>query len=196
MKLKIIETEDYVLAVSDTQPTKDEVYLHKPSDKVGTVIERVRKADFYKVIAYQPKNNTPELDLPLLSEIVVEDDVERLAEQFVKTNLKRSSQAAGVMIGFIEGYKAATKIYSEEDLRKALNKGEELSRLFGNNKLEEREGFIHSLKKSTPKWFVAEMEKVFYTANMPKENEDRPAYRLKTETKNNKSYLIGKYLYE
>jgi hypothetical protein len=41
------------------------------------------------LIAYLPKGNAPELDLPLLPEIVVEDDVEKLAEKYASKKLKR-----------------------------------------------------------------------------------------------------------
>ena len=48
----------------------------------------------------------------------VVDEVERLAEKFVVDKLKKSSQAVGVLIGFIEGYNKhkETHPYSAEDM--------------------------------------------------------------------------------
>lgn len=63
-------------------------------------------SDCKKVIA----TNNPNIDIPK-----VVDDVERLAEKFVVDKLKKSSQAAGVLIGFIEGYNKSQETHSNSD---------------------------------------------------------------------------------
>jgi hypothetical protein len=99
-QFEIIETTDYILAVSDEQVKegdfvveihtfKREPYIGKcfyPKND-GTVTDEILKRDLLsvnyeghyetlarphnckKIIAYQPKGNAPELDLPLLPEI-------------------------------------------------------------------------------------------------------------------------------
>jgi hypothetical protein len=223
MKLKIIETEDYVLAVSDkvrVNSTNDWYYEHDNCISLYQFTKETLPREYYlpKVIAYQPKNNVPELDLPLLPEIGVEDEVEKLAEEFVRANLKRSSQAAGVMIGFIEGHKSATKIYTEEDLRKAIEMArgikegketftaEDISGCtevctYGWEFEFENDEIIKSLKQpKTPKYFVAEMDNsltIKGEADYFNYNDgiklNPNIGKLKTTTKNNKTYLIGNY---
>jgi hypothetical protein len=218
-KFEIIETDSYILAVSDEE-IKDENWVITdllsiyPSlivkvkeeegilwtmndDKLDVLPDRDRK-----IIAYQPKGNAPELEGIL--EILVEDDVEKLAKEFVKTNLKRSSQAAGVMIGFIEGYKAATKAYSEEDLVKIIIKSVQFGlgltepQNEGQAKRNDKKlnNFIDKTIQSlnqpkTPKWFVAE-----YKTEYTEDGLDYQSDELKTTTINGKEYLVGTYLYE
>jgi len=77
-KIKIIETFDYILAVSNekikekfTNLTNDrDVFDYKDIKKCS--LEYANKY-WKKIIAYQPKHNSaPELNLPLLPKIVVE----------------------------------------------------------------------------------------------------------------------------
>jgi hypothetical protein len=58
-EFKIVETADYILAVSGN-----------PDGLYNTFIQELINKGWVK--AYQPKGNTPELDLPLLPEIVIE----------------------------------------------------------------------------------------------------------------------------
>ena len=62
------------------------------------------------------------------------------------------------------------------------------------------EDFIQSLKQpKTPKWFVAEMERDYKYRLCGTEKKDGGFYgfsKLKTTTINDKTYLVGKYLYE
>jgi hypothetical protein len=85
-----------------------------------------------KIIAYQPKGNTPELfhtvKLPLLPEMVVEDDVEKLCWRlfggsFEARGVESEVEADRTVSFGIECYNAATKVYTEADLRKAFEKG-------------------------------------------------------------------------
>jgi hypothetical protein len=123
-----IETKNYTLAVSNEALKENDYALDLTEDMglkydvfiVDKATLKFANQECKKIIAYQPKGNAPELALPLLPEIVVEGEVEKLAiinevypEYYTEYN------------AFIKGYKAATKTYSEEDLRKAI----ELSRI-------------------------------------------------------------------
>jgi hypothetical protein len=195
MKLPIIETPDYILAVSDEGIKRNDVLIYPLTDAIfkwdGNMPTRNEDR---KIIAHLPKDDAKELNLPLLPEMVVKDDVEKLAcniynlpyeeylhirehisqtrecieEEYSHLGLEIPNKYFDV-ISFISGYnyKAATKVYSEEDLRKAFNFGanegynykdlesigeepEELSEKDWNN-------FVKTFKQpKTPKWFIAE----------------------------------------
>jgi len=220
MKLQLIETENYVLAVSDEDidPIKDYVlrdsFIMKPNTYNLKIFSEYKHK---KIIAYQPKDNAPELDLPLLPEeeccegdgsncngscCVIEDDVEKLAEEYADFSNEHIPMSFGDKFNetskrdFIAGYKAATKIYSEEALRGFCKfYTENLT----NSIWDSMELYIQSLKQPTPKWFVAEMEyqnldgkwgSYYPFASSAKDS------RLETTTINNKTYLVGKYLNE
>jgi hypothetical protein len=205
-KFKIVETEEYLLAISDEEIKEGEYCLADiyASDFYGVVLYNGAFAKHYfrKIIAYQPKNNAPELDLPLLPEIVVEDDAEKLAENY--KNKKGSIPTTELedeifKLGFKDGYKAATKVYTEEDLRNAINMGIDLwMNSMTDNSAELTESdyqqIIQSLKqsKTTPKWFVAEIEEqrtATYGGVIVRE--------LKTTTNSEgKQVLVGTYLFE
>jgi hypothetical protein len=203
-KYKIIETPDYILAVSDEEIKEDD-WFWKPDMNMVFKAEYTPYTGCKKIIAYQPKGNEHELDLPLLPEIVVEEDVEKLAEEYASKKLKRKiikyiPLEANVTeyVSFIKGYKAATKVYSEEDLRKAFEAG----MYFVGEDKGSYEKFIQSLKQpKTLKWFVAEIENIMQFEKNPeyygtgRENYRLPdLQRLKTTTINGKIYLVGKYL--
>jgi len=155
-------------------------------------VQTIRSGEFLKSQGIELYKNAPELDLPLLPEIVIEDDVEKLAENY--KNKKGSIPTTELedeifKLGFKDGYKAATKKYSEDDLRKAFEAG---MRFVGEDKGSYEE-FIQSLKQ--PKWFVAEIVSNF--PKMPIDGKDFPYVDiLKTTTINGKTYLVGTYLYE
>jgi hypothetical protein len=121
----------------------------------------------------------------------VEDDVvEKLAESYY-TQIRLAERTA-----FKFGYKAATKVYSEEDLRKAMHFGK-----FGEYEgIQKTQEFIQSLKQ--PKWFVAEMK--CGRCYIPLKDDDCWSAKecsrnskndlLLTTTINGKTYLVGTYL--
>jgi len=203
MKLERIETPDYVLAVSDEEPKTGNWIVELENLSVwqiqiqpNTIVSRYKK-----IIAYQPKNNAPELELPLLPEMVVEDDVEKLAEKHIENYevfFDTKKEIDHTKIGFIAGYKAATKVYSEKDLKKVLKM------LYNSFKkgyvaeldvdFQEADEIIQSLKQLTPKWFVAEMQTT--KSEVFRENDNAPYAVLKTTTINGKTYLVGTYLGE
>jgi hypothetical protein len=211
-RFKIIETESYLIATS----TKDfeTNYYYNEFDKalrIGTVRQPYHKS----VVGYYSKDNSIELDLPLLplfSEIVVEDDIEKLAKDLWKKEYKdlESSRMKRLFISaYTQGYKSATKVYSEEDLKKAYNKGFSEGVIKGTcsmvYKHESFEEYIQFLKqsKTTLKWFVAEMEQVilkdpnscehYIEVGCIKDICTCYTFRLKTTTINNKTYLVGHY---
>jgi hypothetical protein len=215
-KFKIIETKDYILAVSDDEIKEGDLcfleenyyvnggvgkYNHQKASGWGIAYSPHGHNFFKKIISYQPKNNAPELDLPLLPllpEIVVEDDVEKLAKETTKKYVnEREKQTA--YLEFIKGYKAATKVYSEEDLRKAIKmavKGMLDSGVKGWTTVTENE-IIQSINQpKTHEWFVAEMEYQNldgkWSSYYPFASSAKDS-RLKTTTISGKTYLVGHY---
>jgi hypothetical protein len=208
-KFKIIETEEYFLAVSDEEVKKGNWVIFLDRKLLYNVEYNSQLFDYNndtnckKIIAYQPKNNAPKLDLPLLPEMSDEDDVEKLAEEYADFSNDYIPISFGGKFNetskrdFIAGYKAATKVHSEDDMKKAYNKGFSEGVIKGTcsmvYKHESFEEYIQFLKqsKTTPKWFVAEMTVVsdeidhIYSGNI--------RYGLKTITINNKTYLVGTY---
>jgi len=173
-KFRIVETEEYFLAVSDEDASNSYIYFTgDPTGIFRTGIKYKNGAGDYfyqdaitgmsdtylttiskKIIGYQPKGNAPELDLPLLP------DVEPR--------------------GFDEFE------YTEDDLRKAFEVGRNFQ-LTGENNFNE---LLLYLKR--PKWFVAEMKHT--KSEVFRENDNVPYVVLKTTTINNKIYLEGTYL--
>jgi len=89
MKLQIIETPDYILAVSDEEIKRGDHFYYKhfgedivTKTTIHSDLVNLNSSDrfFKKIAAYQQKGNASELDLPLLPKEVVEDGVEKLAE--------------------------------------------------------------------------------------------------------------------
>jgi DNA-directed RNA polymerase subunit H (RpoH/RPB5) len=230
-RFKIIETESYLIATS----TKDfeTNYYYNEFDK-ALRIGIVRQPYHKSVVGYYSKDNSIELDLPLLPEIVVEDYIEKLAwetkclsrkevyklfneDVFKEKRLdsKYSISASKQVHEFNEklrilakdNSKSVTKVYSEEDLRKAI----ELSRVtyqdksFGKTMFKYKPGEVIQLTKEskTPEWFVAEMEQVilkdpnscehYIEVGCIKDICTCYTFRLKTTTINNKTYLVGHY---
>jgi hypothetical protein len=224
MKLQIIETPDYILAVSDEE-IKENDYFHldmsdnnRPDEihqmgnnkwsKTGGINFSQSSAwtrCCKKIIAYAPKNNASELDLPLLPEMVVEDDANKLPDFLYKNQY-------GCILSGVHGdsdvtnewnnYKAETKKYSEEDILGAMEIGFELGRNFNDDDpniglgwlIHQKDNYIQSLKQPTPKCFVAEMQTT--KSEVFRENDNAPYAVLKTTTNNGKTYLVGTYLYE
>jgi hypothetical protein len=211
-KFKLVETEDYLLAVSDEDASNSYIYFTGDTTgifKTGIKYKSGNGNYFYqdaitgmsdtylttiskKIIGYQPKGNAPELDLPLLPQIVVEDDVEKLAESYY-TQIRLAERTA-----FKFGYKAATKVYSEEDIDNAYIQGS-VDAETGGNKRTLRLRYLEYLKlPKTPKWFVAE---TVCDQCLDDETVDScycnfGNYKtvLKTTTINNNTYLVGTYL--
>jgi hypothetical protein len=218
-KLELVHTDNYMLLVSDEEIKEGEIYnygkslflvekiLHKsgPFRHLSPKMEiqgkflpdmKIGKFDsmtpLKKIIAYQPKGNAPELDLPLFPEIVVEDEVEKLFIEKSNIPYFPSDLKETCNWWFKEGYKSATKVYSEEDLRT-------FCKFYVTNQInsiwDAMELYIQSLKQPTPKWFVAETK---YDSLMDENSwwEDNLIVKLKTTTIDSKIYLVGTYEYE
>ncbi len=188
-KFKIIETEDYTLAVSDEDIKESNCGLI--TSVVMTYEQMIKEWGEplgRKIIAYQPKNNAPTLNLPLLPQMVVESEVEKLAK--IATSKLAYS-----------GPTASTKVYSEEDLRKAIN----MARVKdwqkdsnGDNFWEySRDEIIQSLKQPKPKYFIAETENKLVLnlgIDVYDPNTHVVSNELKTTTIDGKTYCVGCYL--
>jgi len=230
-KFKIIETDSYVLAVSDAageigclrieyMPHKPHCYTRIYNSLNGNTIHLFDKevwkgkAGFtYKIIAYQPKNNAPELEG--IPEIVVEDDVEKKTNRKV-CKCKRAyenplseicslcwneiypDEKDEVKEEDLINSKAATKVYSEEDLRKAIKFFEVYIANTGRSIFDKDISlYLEALKH--PKWFVAKTEEQIpkgITFGLYGNDEPPTEWVLKTTTINGKTYLVGTYLYE
>jgi len=206
MKLQIIETPDYILAVSDEEIKEGDIIYANGGLWNGTITHCTEipvTECWVKIIAYQPKGNAPELDLPLLPEMVVEDDVEKLAEEYVTDESYLPIYKEECKRAYINGNKAVTKRFSENDLRKMFAYGHQIGmnttlQILSPNLLEKqdinklRDEFLQSLKQ--PKWFVAEMRET--KSEVFRENDNAPYAVLKTTTINDKEYLEGTYIWE
>jgi len=213
-EFEIIKTDNYLLIVSDEEIKDGDFFT--PLSGIGFKLLSIIKAECEndgtkgwnddhckKIIAHLPLNNAPILEgVALLPEL--EDDVEKLAEDY--KNKKGSVPTTKLedeifKLGFKDGYAAATKVYSEKDLRKAFNFGanegynykdlesigeepEELSEEDWNN-------FVKTFKQpKTPKWFIAEMEQYDL-------DNKRWKITLKTITNSqSKEVLVGTYKFE
>jgi hypothetical protein len=242
-KFKTIETEEYVLAISDEEVklSNDNIGFFLRTHSISTNIDIIQNPSFTskykyeKVIAYKPKGNAPELDLPLLPD--VEEDVEKLPYDklcyydrrnpdfqikeeygYDKEEVKATGEFSKKDCSCDNCFygrakladriiKSATKKYSEEDLRKAINMARGIKEgketftaedISGSTevctygwKFEfDEDEIIQSLKQ--PKWFVAEMKHT--KSEVFRENDNVPYAVLKTTTINNKTYLVGTYL--
>ena len=137
------------------------------------------------------EDNFENLSLLYLQKLEEEDKKDReftgmKAVSILRQNRERLAQ----MYGFEDGYKAATKVYTEDDLHKILSdfyvfatEGEVCDHITINQFIQ-----MHEQPKS-PKWFVAEMEVIGITDDGVNTIED-----VKTTTINGKTYLVGKYV--
>ncbi len=170
--LERIETPDYVLWVSEKEPKdgdwgammREEGYVLLKNEHGNKKTMFANKFPSYKIIAHNPKGDAKELDLPLLPE--TKNDVEKLADNIANNNYG-GGQSPSYYVGFQDGYKAATKVYSEEDLREAFEYGKQFSvEDFGSKYFEE---FIQSLKQpKTPTHFSLERKEKSETMANPK----------------------------
>jgi hypothetical protein len=205
IEYKIVETPEYTLAISDEKIRNGDLCydslrkcITKKTDKITCNGEIYKK-----IIAHLPKGNAKELDLPLLPQMIVEDDVEKLISKHIKDfkhDLKESTSTyikqncEGAIFGLNrlkEGYKTATKKYTEKDLEKAILIAKEYTLGKGHDYTVEE--ILHFFKfPKTPNAFVAKMEEVC----KPMPNIHVKTWELKT-TINSKGQkvLVGKYKY-
>ncbi len=175
IRLKIIETRKCIIAVSEEMKIRVGDYYLSNGDIIYkatslTDLEKLNRPNrtVKRILGYMPKTDCVSLvGVPYLPEITVEDDVEKLVEnlyQIETGNWQMNSITSEKRRAYIEGYKAATKIFSEEDLRKVIvmaRKGKlyQVSESVVNiDGLYTSDEIIQSLKQpKTPKWFVADV---------------------------------------
>ena len=165
MRLEIIETPDYILAVSDEKPTVGNQFIYETDTQtINTTCSDYTPNEFDFIIkAYQPKGNAKELDLPFLPEVFRQDP-------------------------------KLPMVFSEEDLRKAFERGFSVATYLADYETEkEWSKFIQSLKQ--PKWFVAEHIGKCCGNQLINQCINCKKYKpqLKTTTIKGKTYLVGKY---
>jgi len=206
-KLQLIETSDYILALSDEEIKEGDLCY----DVVLKIFIASHNYNGYnrdlckKIIAHLPKNNSPELDLPLLPEIVVEDG--ELLPNFLYKN-EYDCILSGVygdsdVTEEWNNYKSATKVYSEADLDSILvfinDEDNHTEGELGNSCIDVKTlvNFIKSVKqpKTLPKWFIAEMDCGEVRQCMCENNSNclKPVFKTQHTTKNGTTYLVGKY---
>jgi hypothetical protein len=212
-KFKIVETEDYCLAVSDDYVKEGDYYIGYMLIGNESYVARAGHITALhgikgKIIAYLPKNNAPELDLPLLPEIDSVNYVRSLAaskfpinstngmmEMLNREQLNNSLKQEG----FIEGWEAANKQYLDKNISHLKWLYDRLKLVHNENEnldymLKFKE-IIQSLNQpQTPTHFKTNVEHLrnydlqgHYTLTKPK---------LKTELIKGKETLVGNYLFE
>jgi hypothetical protein len=198
MKLPITNTEDYLLIVNDDPIKAGDTFINFGNRNTITKAKQdgndLAKDYCKKIVAHLPIGEARELDgIPLLPKEVVEDDVEKLAENYAL--IDNEFEKYKCTQDFKVGYKAATKTFSEEDLRKAIL----MSRIRIGNKSPKYsiEEIVQSLKQHKPRWFVAEVEYTCCNRYLNCQSCDATAEtlnsRIKTTTINGKTYLVGHY---
>jgi hypothetical protein len=141
MKHKIIQTENYLLIVDDSEIKEGDYYLftwggeqdiqrfqNQEEDKIKH--QRLYETTCKKIISHLPLNNSPILDSVDLLPPLEDDEVEKLAKQWCLINNYNSEDMIHsnyinyirVYQLFIQGYNKAKEKYkyTEEDLKKAI----------------------------------------------------------------------------
>jgi hypothetical protein len=211
-KFRIIETPSYILAVSEEEIQNG--YYYNDLDKA--LRKGYAEQSYHtSVIGYLPKGDAKKLDLPLLPELVLQDDkFESFLDREINFNLSPKTTIERIKWYYQTYFKATTNVYSEADLRKAVQFGIDKCHYGLQHKTKAKETMINDFIQShkqpkTPKWFVAETETVkgkyigrvqigITPSGEPiRINEGyEEIQRLKNQTINGKTYLVGKYLYE
>lgn len=223
MKYEIIYTEHYALIVGDEEISYKDYAIHLADNfilKVGAIHQsngfktlQDSEGDYQynhreilakyckRVIAYRPLKDVPILEgVPLLPQFSQEDEVEKLADLFLKEEVQVASESTNraIKLGFNEGYNKAKSTYefTLEDMRECWNKAfmegmslddEIHDTLFFDN-------FIQSLKIKRPKYFECEMEQL--NNKHGASYATKTLYRSKTITNSQgRLELIGKYIY-
>ena len=202
MTHKLIKTENYLLVVDDSE-IKEGDYWHYISELENPVLNNLPttwfdklhdKNKYKKVTAHLPLNGSPILEgVPLLPPI--EDDVEQLAEEFVKeVQVASDSINKSIKLGYEVGYdKAREKYkYTEEDMMKAISHAYKQAKY-------DTEYKPSPLFYQYPTEFECEMENYcgspFTTESCPKciDSCDRAYERPKTITTAQGIQWVGKY---
>lgn len=148
------------------------------------------------VMAYYPlSKEAKELDLPLLPNPFEEVDINKIIDE---GNYGYHDESIDNFYreGFRDGYKAASKQFSLEDMKKAMELG--LTLIDGNVHNQERfEGFIQSLStKQLPKEFIPEYDLMNEGYDKPEDYPYQECKVLKTIINpKSKQEIVGVYKY-
>lgn len=143
-----------------------------------------------KVIADVIGDNVQKLSLQNCYEIEINIDIHNMAIKLIHTDPEYIEHGFtkfmdGKYNGFIEGVETIIEIskdkkFTEDDIRKAYKKGEEDSYTQGGLTKQKEDNYIQSLQQT--EWdVIIEMEPAIYTAILPKDREERPAYKPKLD---------------
>jgi len=190
MKHKIIQTENYLLVVDDSEiKAGDWIYNKEREPSILQCMGKGSLRGWSKIIAHLPLNNSPILEGVDLLPPLEDEAIGHPLVDYV--NSKHTQEEC---IGFIDGYNKAKEKYkyTEEDLRKAWNAAyidalaideETYKPLFF-------EDFIQSLQQ--PKYpiaFECEIEVYMHSIN-------GDIVKPKTTTNSNgQTVWVGKYLF-
>jgi hypothetical protein len=201
MKLEIIDTEQYVLAVYNEEIKEGDLFCRVDTKMLFSTLKGSNPCIIRdlcrKVITYRPKSNVKALDLPLLPDI--QDDV--TCEEWFNELLYLSGDDREKAKLYIKiGYDRATEKYNftRQDLEDLVqnicdwqdeNK-KQISSVDVNSFVQK---YTQSKIFKLPKYFIAETELIEINLNA-----DRIQYlkQIKTQVINGKKYLVGKYTNE
>ncbi len=185
MKHKIIQTENYLLVVDDSEIKEGDYTFQEASN----LISKYNNAYSKKIIAHLPLNGAPILEgVDLLPPL--EDEVEKLAVNNANDFYEKyRTEWEAKKNGFIDGYNTAKEKYkyTEDDIDKAYWAG---MKFVGEDKGSYEE-FIQSLQQpKMPIEFDCEID-------LSKHNgQFRTKYGIKTTTNSQGlTQWVGTYLY-
>jgi len=196
MKHETIKTENYLLAVDDSEIKEGDWYYlprtNSPhfcaSKEASKELNLERSVGVKKILAHLPLEGQNLYGLDLLPPLEQEDDVEKLADKLSKEYSVYETAQDDVYQGIIIGYNKAKEKYNytEEDMRKAILMARE-----DEHKIDVRHPIeiIQSLSQpKMPIWFECEMT----FKQMPDFHKDEP----KTTTNpQGQTVWVGKYIY-
>jgi hypothetical protein len=213
MKHEIIETENYLLVVDDSEIKEGDYHVAirivKTNGDKAIAFTDQEQLDAIaeiggakKIIAHLPLNNSPILQgVDLLPPLEQEDDVEKLADEH--SNFERKSKWGDIVRNaYRAGYNKAKEKYkyTEEDMIKGMRlyaawiSGGTPSLRVAKTAEERHKQVIQSLSQpKIPIGFECEME-----TYEPNPNSDRQYWLRKPKTTTNsqgQTQWVGKYIY-
>ena len=200
MTHKLIHTPNYLLVVDNSEIKDGDFCLADivASDFYGVVKYNGAFAKHYykKIIAHLPLNDSPILQgVDLLPPL--EDDVEKLAEEYIDDEWQKDDDAVkfGIKVGYVQGYnKAKEKFkYTEEDIKNAYTKGFSEGIVFGASPLGYKhitsEEYIQSLSQSK---MPTHFQVLYDIDTLLSEGK---VYLMTTINSQGQTVLVGKYIY-
>ena len=163
---------------------------------IPSILNLFSEVIYEKIIAHLPLNNSPILQgVPLLPPL--EDDVEKLAEEYIDDEWQKDDDAVkfGIKVGYVQGYnKAKEKFkYTEEDIKNAYTKGFSEGIVFGASPLGYKhitsEEYIQSLSQSK---MPTHFQVLYDIDTLLSEGK---VYLMTTINSQGQTVLVGKYIY-